>query len=758
MFSAAKSGAASSGYNLTNSLRFRSSASAYLSRTPASAGNRKTWTYSGWVKRGTISVNSSPLSAKVDDANRSTISFVSDNLLFNYITGGTTNYTLITNAVFRDIAAWYHIVFVWDTTQATAANRMKFYVNGVEQTYSTATYPTLNLDGYINNNIIHGIGWNGATGASATASYIDGYITEVNFVDGQALTPSSFGETDTTTGVWKPKAYTGTYGTNGFELNFSDNSALTTSSNVGLGKDFSGNANYWVTNNISITAGTTYDSMTDVLTLTSINAANYCVLNPIDKITTATLSNANLDFTTATTGQSAIGSIGMTSGKYYWEAQTSAGTTQARATVYGTAASTYYSFAANNTVYGFRFDATAGTLDYTTNGSSFTSLATGLTSGPYFAYFNNNGTTSKTISVNFGQRPFTYTPPTGYNRLNTYNLPTSTIVKGNSYMDATLYTGNLTGQSITNAAAFKPDLVWIKSRSAATDNKLTDFIRGTTKALISNTTGAETTDLTGLTAFNTNGFTVGASTVYNNTGATYVGWQWIGTGATVSNTNGTITSTVDANTTAGFSIVTYTIPASGSGWTVGHGLGVAPKLIIAKARSTTLNWVVYHISTGNTNYTLLNTTALSTSDSGAWNNTSPTSTVFTNGTTAFWGANATYVAYCWAEIEGFSKFGSYTGNGSTDGTFVYTGFRPKFLFIKNSGAAADWRIYDTSRSPINVSDQILFTNTAGIEGSGAAIDIVSNGFKLRNTANNGSANTYIYAAFAENPFKNALAR
>jgi hypothetical protein len=333
-------------------------------------------------------------------------------------------------------------------------------------------------------------------------------------------------------------------------------------------------------------------------------------------------------------------------------------------------------------------------------------------------------------------------------------------------MDATLYTGNLTGQSITNAAAFQPDLVWIKSRSAATDHKLTDSVRGATKALISDTTGAETTDATGMTAFNTNGFTVGADTNYNNTSATYVGWQWqAGQGSSGSNTNGTITSTVSVNATAGFSVVTYT--GTGANATVGHGLGVAPKMVIVKRRNTvgvTYDWYVYHANLTSAAYTLyLDLTNAQTSATTVWNSTAPTSSVFSIGTNAGLNQSAgTYVAYCWAEIAGFSKFGSYTGNGSTDGPFVYLGFRPKFVMIKSSSVAgSNWEIWDSSRMTYNPTFNDLSANTSAAEGAAYGTDdFLSNGFKLRdaNGGTNSSGTTYIYMAFAENPFKNANAR
>ena len=364
--------------------------------------------------------------------------------------------------------------------------------------------------------------------------------------------------------------------------------------------------------------------------------------------------------------------------------------------------------------------------------------------------------------MNFGQRPFSYTPPTGFVALNTYNLPTSTIVKGNTVMDATLYTGTGASLSVTNAASFKPDLVWLKSRSAATDHKLTDAVRGTTKGLVSDSTAAETTDAQGLTAFNSNGFTVGTDTTYNNLAATYVAWQWqAGQGSTSSNTNGTITSTVSVNASAGFSVVTYTGDRSTTPQTVGHGLGVAPALIIFKARNNAINWLVYHQSVGNTKALYLNLTDAAFTTSGFFNNTSPTSSVFTINTANENNGNLyTMVAYCWTPIAGFSAFGSLTGNGSADGPFTYTGFRPKFILFKNASAVASWWIFDTVRNTYNVADLGLRPNTSDTETTFVTFDILSNGFKVRTTDSglNGSGNTVIYAAFAESPFRNSLAR
>jgi len=347
-------------------------------------------------------------------------------------------------------------------------------------------------------------------------------------------------------------------------------------------------------------------------------------------------------------------------------------------------------------------------------------------------------------------------------------MPTPTIPDGRLFMNATLYTGTGASLAVTNGAtgqSFQPDFVWVKGRSGATDNALYDSVRGVQNQLESNTTTAETAETTGLTAFGSNGFTVGALAQMNTSAATYVGWQWKAGGAAVTNTAGSISSQVSANTTSGFSVVTYT--GTGSNATVGHGLGVAPSWVIVKGRNVgATNWFIYTAMQGATKY-LDFSTGTGGTDSSSWNNTAPTSTVFSVGSSYYTNyAATTYVAYCWAPIAGYSAFGSYTGNGSADGPFIYTGFRPKFFMTKITSAAGyDWIITDTSRDTYNVSGLCLEANLSNAESTnGGAFssqsDILSNGFKIRNsgTGANGSGGTYIYMAFAENPFKYANAR
>jgi hypothetical protein len=800
------------GYNLTNSLRFRSSASAYLNRTPSTAGNRRTFTWSGWVKRGSLGASRRNMISAGTWSGGNLISAIAfddgtaDTLyVFCDIYGSGNQWQLRTTQVFRDPSAWYHIVVAVDTTQATSSNRVKIYVNGTQVTaFSTATYPSLNFDNPINNTVIHEIG------ASTAGEYFDGYQTEVNFIDGQALTPSSFGETSTSTGVWIPKKYTGTYGTNGFYLPFTDTTSTST-----LGTDFSGNSNTWTVNNISLTSGSTYDSMTDVPTLTSATTANYATFNPVGIVYggtyTGTCSNANLSFAQSGNASHGFGTMAVPSNAsigIYWEVVC---TTMDAARTYIGMIDPYTTpaISANTASYGFPDKAI---LERNGNYFNLASGTAGGYSGSYTAYvvndvimvaykngviwFGKNGTwmnsgnpaagtgyidntigTTNTwlpyvgynsnFNINFGQQPFTYTAPTGFVALNTFNLPTPTIgatasSQANDYFDATLYTGNGSTQTITGVG-FQPDFTWIKGRSVAADHYLADAVRGATKQLISNSTAAEATN-NGLTAFTSNGFSVGAIGDTNTNAATFVAWNWKASNTTpVSNTQGSITSTVSANTTAGFSIVTYT--GTGSVATIGHGLGVKPSMIFFKVRSNgTYGWYVYNSVINATNHLVLDTTAGSSSSSFLFNDTEPTSSVMTVGTSV--GTNQsgqTFVAYCFAPIAGYSAFGSYTGNGSTDGTFVYTGFRPRWILIKvSSGGTGSWILYDTARNTYNVSQSILYPNLSDAEAttSSANLDILSNGFKLRtsNADFNGNTFTYIYMAFAENPFKYANAR
>jgi hypothetical protein len=708
-----------------------------------------------------------------------------------------------TTQVFRDVSAWYHLVVAIDTTQATSTNRVKIYINGSQVTaLSTTTYPSQNFETDVNNTNSHKIGVQGSSYGRH-----NGYLTEVNFIDGQALTPSSFGETDSATGVWKPKAYTGTYGTNGFFLKFADNSGTTSTT---LGKDSSGNGNNWTPNNFSVTAGVGNDSLVDSPTAygtdTGVGGSvrgNYATLNPL--IGSGTLSNGNLQYTGgAASDTTRPSTFGVTSGKWYAEItvtsalstssslglaiynQTAVGTTnasQSRGYFYtgqkfsNGSVATYGSSFTNGDIIGVAIDLDNGKVWFSKNGTwqasgdpaagtnaAYTDLGTTST---WFVTVQTGGATGgATCHANFGQRAFAYTAPSGFKALCTTNLPTPTIgatstTLANDYFNPVLYTGNGSTLAVTGVG-FQPDFVWLKSRGGARSHRLWDAIRGATKGLSSDLTNAEYTE-SGLTSFDSDGFTLGSQSGSNTNAETFVAWNWNAGGSNATNTSGTITSTVRANTTSGFSIVTYT--GTGSNATVGHGLGVAPAMYIVKRRTGGVgNWAVWHNKLANTttSYILLDSTAAESTSSSLWGSTAATSTTIGIGTSVTTNNSTdTYVAYCFAPVAGYSAFGSYTGNGSTDGPFVFTNFRPRFVIVKRTSGIEKWYMMDTARdtdNPIDITQ--LVANASDAEGTFTAFDFTSNGFKNRtsNVMSNGNGDTYIYMAFAENPFKYSLAR
>ena len=327
----------------------------------------------------------------------------------------------------------------------------------------------------------------------------------------------------------------------------------------------------------------------------------------------------------------------------------------------------------------------------------------------------------------------------------------TTINKSKDYFNTLDYNGNGSNRTIIDVG-FQPDLTWIKHRNGTSNHNLFDVIRGATKYIESSSTAPNQTGSDRLTGFASDGFDLGSNAGVNGSGQTYVSWNWKANGAGSSNTDGSITSTVSANTTGGFSIVKYT--GTGSAGTIGHGLGVAPACILFKNITTNgVDWFVYHKSTGATNRTKLNQNVASSSSSFI-NNTSPSSTVFNTEGGGATGTNANdFIAYCFTEKTGYSKFGSYTGNGNADGTFVYTGFKPAFILQKRIDNAGSWNILDNKREGYNVDNNRLFPDTTGAENTLDIVDILSNGFKWRNTGSNYNNNgeTNIYMAFAEAP-------
>ena len=333
----------------------------------------------------------------------------------------------------------------------------------------------------------------------------------------------------------------------------------------------------------------------------------------------------------------------------------------------------------------------------------------------------------------------------------------TTINKSTDYFNTKIWTGTGANLSVTGVG-HQPDFTWIKNRANTDDHNLFDVLRGfsTDSLLRSNTSGAATDTTEGIKSFDSDGFSLGNNGSSNGNGQGMVSWNWKANGAGSSNTDGSITSTVSANATSGFSIVSYTGNGS-AGATVGHGLSQKPSIIITKRRDSTSNWVVYSSQLGATKYINLEQAFGSQTATSRWNDTEPTSSVFSVGTsTSVNPSSGTMIAYCFAEKKGYSKFGSYTGNNLDDGTFCYTGMKPSFVMIKRTDSTSEWNIYDVKRNPFNLTNLELEANTSDAEAnvSEREIDILSNGFKLRgrSTFINAPGGSYIYMAFAENPF------
>jgi hypothetical protein len=330
----------------------------------------------------------------------------------------------------------------------------------------------------------------------------------------------------------------------------------------------------------------------------------------------------------------------------------------------------------------------------------------------------------------------------------------TSINKPTDYFNTKLYTGNGSTQSITGVE-FQPDWVWIKQRTGTEWHNLIDSVRGGTKVVYSNSSNAEATSSNLITSFDSDGFSIGNAAEVNANTNTFASWNWLAGGTASSNTDGSITSSVSANTTSGFSIVSYT--GTGSASTIGHGLGSAPKMVICKTRSITGVWLTWHTGISINGQIQLQATdaVYNPGNNLYWNSTLPTSSVFSVGTSgSVNGSGTNYIAYCFAEKKGFSKFGSYTGNGSTNGPMVYTGFKPAFVILKITNSTNNWHMYDNKRDTYNVADAVLYPNLNNAEGTDTTLDFLSNGFKLKTSTNfaNGSGDSYIYMAFAESPF------
>ena len=803
---AAGAGETSSGFyshSIGQSLRFEDGDNPYLSKTLSGSGGT-IFTFSCWIKLGNLSINRQLLQGYSDGNNFAQILLYSGNYIGMYsATSGTARLFAYTQALQRDPSAWYNIVVKFNGT--SGSEEFKIYVNGENQTLTTSTSLSAHQSNIGNSNA-HYVGNN-----FNQSQDMDGYMAEVNFIDGTALDADSFGETKA--GIWIPKETSGlTFGTNGFRLKFQDSSAL--------GDDTSGNGNDFSSSGLA---------STDVVLDSPTN--NWCVINPLDTATnTPVFSEGNLAFRAASSqyanangtmafnsntsegfyfeqryGSSRSGHIGIYQpnfplsdyyhltgggksyilyprgsggGNTYWiGSETGSGFTQSNTSVSHASGDIIGVAVKNNKIY-FSVN---GTYVLSGDPVNETNPAFTVTESEYLPTVSYYGTTAGYV-MNFGQDSsfagletpqgnaggngigdFYYAPPSGYLALCSANFSDPEIdpAQGEEpadHFNTVLYTGDGSGSQAITGVGFQPDWVWAKARSIAYGHRLFDSVRGVSKRLQSNSTGAEATE-NGVTSFDSDGFTAGHAGT-NGSGQTFAAWNWLGGGTANSNGDGSITSSVSANTKAGFSVLTYT--GTGSTATVGHGLNSAPDFIIVKSRDNSRNWRIYNSISGATKYLGLNSSNAEADSDAFWNDTDPTSSVFTVKTaTTVNGSSEDYVAYCFQNLDGYSKVGRYTGNGSTDGAFVYTGFRPAWLMIKSYDQTRNWTIFDNKRTPFNLMDGHLHANADVAEQTGDdEIDFLSNGFKFRSgdADSNYSNFNYIYLAFAKQPFKYSNAR
>ena len=790
LFPASSIPAGATGFDIDNSLVFTGVSQSNLYRTPSSTGNRKTWTWSGWVKRGNQNNYQVLFASKTNTAS---IFWTTANRIRveQYNGAGGYNFRRDFEPVMRDSSAWYHIMFVFDTANGTESERIRMYLNGTQQDVNY-TYDSMSqhFESEFNNTETH---WLGRLGGW----YFDGYLSEVHFVDGTALDPTSFGETGDY-GEWKAKKVSGlTYGTNGFYLDFKAAGAGTS----GCGKDTSGNSNNWSSEGLSA-PDQKLDSPTN----------NFATLNPLQINSAITYSEGNLKaYRSAGDNAQSFGSIQVTSGKWYAEFYCASVTTlrcQVGVQINDKVAASNialgqngYSYRAydgnkyiNNTAssYGSTYtdgdiisvalDADNGDVTFYKNGTSQGEAFSGISADSF--KIGTSGEDGWAIVANFGQDSsfagnktaqgnqdgggigdFYYTPPTGFLALCTKNLPDPTVIPSEHFNTVT-YAGTGSSASIAGVG-FQPDLVWIKRTNGVEDHRLTDVVRGVNLTLRSNTYNPEYTG-NDVTAFNSDGFTNGGDS--DDSGETYVAWNWKAGGTAVLNENGTIDSQVSANQDAGFSIVKYIGEATSS--TIGHGLASKPEIVIIKNyeydgsgwTTNVGNIPAFSASADMTAVTSANNYIIGYNVGGTyWLNTLPDNSVFTvSNPHAVNRLNYEHIAYCFHSVDGYSKIGSYTGNGSTDGTFVYTGFRPKYVMIKNATSVGHWQIHDTTRDTYNVMDNQLHINTNDADATSSAyyIDCLSNGFKLRMThaGQNANGSKYLFYAIAEHPFKHTNAR
>ena len=821
-------------YQIANSARFDGTSS-YLYKTWGTAPTSTTKkTISVWIKRSLVD-NSTAQRIITSIGNTGTYYFsdtVTDNIAYYSGGGGVNGY--MTTRVFRDPSAWFHFVAIYDSGEASGEDRIKFYINGelfaldngawtFNAGYPNTSVPTIGKDGV--QNLIGAYGGGG--------SLFNGYMADFVQIDGTAAI-SDFGET--TNGVWVPKdPSTLTFGTNGFWLDFADNTAF--------GNDVSGNNNDW-----TATGFVTSDQMLDSPTFnSSSNGGNFATWNPLNKGSYTTLTEGNLKATGTSSGASQpSGTFAMTSGKWYWEmlvVDEVAGYPYTGLTVLGNIAN---SPTTGGDIWAMRYDISSGAVggnsgDAITGLGTLTTVTTGVataTDGDIISYYldcdnrkawiakngvipnsgapasgtnpqwswtttPNNGITftaqiyngddtilnagqdgtfagEKTAQGNSddtGYGNFYYDPPTGFLAMCAGNLTTAEEVDpaqtNDDYpqklFDAELYTGDGASTLAITGMDFQPDWTWIKNRDAADDNVLFDSTRGVTKLISTNNTAVESTDADTLKSWTSDGFTVGADVKVNTSGEDYVGWNWRANGGTTAaNSVGGTSSVTQADPSGAFSIVTYTGFAGASGTsTVGHGMSLAPVLIIHIALDASAGrWTQSNAFTDAGYFVNMAGTGAETDLNSYGTMNAPTDSVFTiNGVDGVGGGGRNYIAYCFANCEGYMKSGSFMGNGSTDGTFIYTGFKPRMIMLKRTNRSGDyWYIIDTARNTFNGPGVYMLnpdrTATEATNGTTNVIDFLSNGWKMRTSGSglNGSGGEWVYLAISSNPFAYATAR
>ena len=772
-------------HSIGQSLRFEDGDSPYLNRNLGADGNKTTWTFSTWVKRGNLGSHILLASGNITSTIFYTrIGFTGTHRLGFYIYNDTNGGWLFTDRLFRDTSSWYHIVCVFDTSNSTSTDRMRIYVNGVRETSFVTvtfgvTYPSLNGVSAINESSYnHRIGRteNGQSGAN----HLDGYLADTHFVDGLALTGDSFGETQDS--IWIPKKYEGSYGTQGWHLDYAD------SSDIGNNANTTDGTNDWTPSGLAAT---------DVVLDSPTNG--FPTANPLAKSSMVTLSEGNLKVAgnSASNSGNVTASPVVTSGKWYFEylvAKNDGDTNFPQIAAYrsgldehrpfinggtgtGGQVADFFSLAlglTNGDILGIAVDADGGTVSFLDNNSAisgkdidisaYDSTGIWIGIGEYntgFGYLNFGQDSSfagnKTAQGNgAAHEDFFYTPPTGYKGLNLGNFDEPEIIDGSEYFNTVLYTGNGSTQNIDTGLA--PDWVWIKSRSDGYDHVLYDTVRGATKRLKSSNTQKEATSSTAVTAFNSSSFSLGAGASSNLDDATFVSWNWLAGGSASLNENGTVDSQVSANTEAGFSIATFT--GGAAGYTVGHGLTKAPEIIFTFNRTDDggAHYLFTTAVDGTVDYFSLNATTAKNND--PFSMAVPTETVFSLDNDYGMDASDNCVAYSFHSVDSFSKVGSYVGNGNADGTYVALNFRPAWVMVKCTTHTGSWYIWDDKRSLHNEMDDRVVADLDAAEVADRDLDFLSNGFKLResNNAHNTSGREYIYLAFASQPAKYSNAR